>query len=145
MSDTNGNDACKTYLEQTKLLVTLASAFIIAPIALFEKLQTMNSLVIFMELGFVLSVFTGYVVFGTISGTQHKGEYNVYNSNTMLFSRIQIGLFLFGLVFFLLSVTRAPVNEPEEVTSCEHVIHSCHDKTTCKKINSKTCKHLSRH
>lgn len=99
------NDACKTYLEQTKLLVTLTSAFIIAPIAIFEKFQIMNLLVILMEISFILSVFAGYVVFGTIAGSQHTGECDVHNKRTKWSSLIQIVLFFLGIIFLLWNVS----------------------------------------
>lgn len=105
MADNPKNDACKTYLEQTKLLVTLASAFIIAPAVFLEKIDLFNCLSICMEICFILSVFTGYVVFGTISGTQYKNEFNVYNKGTTWFSRIQITFFILGLILLIINFT----------------------------------------
>ncbi|WP_299226565.1 hypothetical protein [uncultured Psychroserpens sp.] len=104
MADNPKNDACKTYLEQTKLLVTLSSAFIIAPAVFIEKIGFFSTISLFMEVCFVLSVFMGYVVFGTISGTQFKGEYNVYNKGTKIFSWLQISLFMIGLVLLLINL-----------------------------------------
>jgi hypothetical protein len=104
-TDNYRNDACKTYLEQTKLLTTLSSAFIIAPVALFEKFQNMNLLVILMEVFFIFSIFTGYVVFGTIAGTQHKGDCNVHNKGTTIFSWIQIVFFFLGITFLLINLS----------------------------------------
>lgn len=121
MSDNFKNEACKTYLEQTKLLVTLASAFIIAPIALFEKLQAMNSLIIIMELLFILSVFAGYVVFGSIAGSQHKGECDVYNIGTKIFSWVQIGFFFLGLILLLVNMAKMP-KQVEFKESCKNVV-----------------------
>lgn len=105
MADNPKNDACKTYLEQTKLLVTLASAFIIAPAVFIEKIDIFNWQSICMEVCFILSVFTGYIVFGTISGTQYKGDFNVYNKGTTWFSRIQIGFFILGLILLIINFT----------------------------------------
>mgnify|MGYP003660255409 CR=1 FL=1 len=107
MADNPKNDACKTYLEQTKLLVTLSSAFIIAPALFIEKIHFFNTTSILMEICFVLSVFMGYIVFGTISGTQFKGIYDVYNRGTRVFSWLQIGLFMFGLILFLIHLSQA--------------------------------------
>ena len=108
----NGNDpnankkeACKSYLEQTKLLTTLASAFIIAPVAFFKDLQSANlGGLIFMESLFVASVLCGYLVFGTISGTQNKGEYNVYRPATRLFSILQLAFYVIGLIVLIVSI-----------------------------------------
>lgn len=118
MSGNPKGDACKTYLEQTKLLVTLSSAFIIAPAFFSEKVNVFSCLSICMEICFILSVFVGYIVFGTISGTQHKGDYNVYNFGTRLFSFIQIGLFIIGLSLLIvnisLSMKSADRNQPDQ-------------------------------
>lgn len=120
MCENHKNEACKTYLEQTKLLVTLASAFIIAPIALFEKFQTMDNLTVLMEISFILSIFAGYVVFGSVSGTQYKGECNVYNIGTRIFSWVQIGLFFIGILLMLINISDTNnVHENQETTTSE--------------------------
>ncbi|GAB3892481.1 hypothetical protein GCM10028803_05350 [Larkinella knui] len=112
MADNPKNEACKTYLEQTKLLVTLASAFILAPSIFFEKFNFFDGLTIYYELCFVLSVLFGYVVFGTITGTQHKGEFNVYNRGTMWFSRGQFFLFILGIVLLMFSFNKLKKTSP---------------------------------
>ena len=110
MAENPKNEACKTYLDQTKLLVTLSSAFIIAPAIFIEKIGFFSTISIFMEACFVLSIFMGYIVFGTISGTQFKGEFDVYNKGTRIFSWAQIGFFMIGLVLLLINLSIIPKN-----------------------------------
>ena len=75
-------EACKTFVEQTKLLVGLASAFVVAPAAVVavSKLR-IDKWIIMAEILFIVSVFSGYIALGAIAGSQHKGEFNVYNDN----------------------------------------------------------------
>ncbi len=63
-------EACKTYIEQTKLLVTLSSAFLVAPAAIHAFIKhTGITIFIFAEVCFISSVLMGYVVLGTLSGS----------------------------------------------------------------------------
>ena len=103
-------EACKTYLEQTKLLVTLASAFIVAPPALFSLLRGKEAILlsspdirwmIGAEVLFVLSVLLGYVVVGTIAGEQDAGTYNVFRPATRISSLAQLAFYLLGLAAFV--------------------------------------------
>jgi hypothetical protein len=103
-------EACKTYLEQTKLLVTLASAFVVAPAAtipLFvgkDRLQAttaMLSCFLGAEMFFVFSVLSGYLVLGTIAGSQQANQFDVYRPATMFLSRAQIFCYLAGLGLFV--------------------------------------------
>lgn len=140
MADNHKNDACKTYLEQTKLLVTLASAFIIAPAIFIEKIDIFNWLSVFMELCFILSVFTGYIVFGTISGTQYKGEFNVYNKGTTWFSRIQIGFFILGLIFLTINFnstsSKPSINSKPPDTNADSIPKSPYHKDEIVQLNN---------
>lgn len=101
----NRLEACKTYIEQTKLLVTLASAFVVAPVAIvaldatrLEALRPHVCAVLSAESLFVLSVLAGYFVLGSLAGSQHNGTFNVYRSFTMIASLIQLSAYLVGLV-----------------------------------------------
>src|SRR5436190_12336517 len=103
-------DALKTFIEQTKLLVTLASGFIVAPaaaVSLFKSVQnpqtTHLSLPLFFsaEILLISSVVIGYVVLGTIAGSQHSGDFNVYRPATRICSVLQFFLYLGGLVCFV--------------------------------------------
>ena len=103
-------EACKTYIEQTKLLVTLSSAFLFAPVGLFTLLKDKSSIgvtgcilgwLIVMEILFVLSVLFGYVVHGTIAGSQSDNSFNVFRPATMVFSLLQLGSYLFGMMIFV--------------------------------------------
>jgi hypothetical protein len=103
-------DACKTYVEQTKLLVALSSAFIVAPAAMVplfhgeKALAVTNQIVrrfLIAEVLFVASVLAGYVVLATIAGFQHRGLYDVYRRATRIASICQIALYVVGLFFFV--------------------------------------------
>jgi hypothetical protein len=109
-------EAVKTYVDQTKLLVTLASAFLFAPAGLVGILKDkaavslsspqLCTLLIIQGL-FIFSVIAGYVVLGTIVGSLDEDRYDVYRPATMWFSRLQVFSYAVGLVvfaFFALSV-----------------------------------------
>ena len=98
-------EASKTYLEQIKLLITLASTFIVAPAVFYKDLITfhLNGL-LWMEISFIASVISGYVAVATISGTQFNGDYDINRKATRISSLVQLGLFLLGLVIFILSL-----------------------------------------
>ena len=106
----NRKDACKTYVEQTKLLVTLASSFLVAPaafIVLFTGEKDLGltlfqtTVFVISELAFVASVIAGYVVLGAITGSQHNGTYDVYRPATRISSLIQLALYVSGLAVFV--------------------------------------------
>lgn len=103
-------EACKTYIEQTKLLVTLASAFVVAPaaiVALFvgkgsiPATPTMLSKFLWAEGFFVCSVLMGYLVLATIVGSQHENVFNVYRIATRVCSWFQILTYIAGLAAFV--------------------------------------------
>lgn len=111
----NKKEACKTYIEQTKLLVALASVFLMAPAAFFslmkgkdgtqvigENLQTF----IIAELLFISSILLGYLVLGSIAGSQDEGKFNVYRPATLWLSRGQILSYILGLLFFVKLIYR---------------------------------------
>jgi hypothetical protein len=110
-SQINGpQEAVNTYIEQTKLLVSLASAFILAPAAALPFIGNTATIpshakflfLVWGEVLFVLSILAGYFVLGTIAGSQHLNKFDVYRAGTKWFSRIQIGFYVLGLVFFLI-------------------------------------------
>ena len=103
-------DALKTFVEQTKLLVTLASGFIVAPAAAVSLVRSSQrippvhlslSLFFSAEILLILSVVMGYVVLGSIAGSQFSGDFNVYRPATRLFSVLQLLLYLGGLCCFV--------------------------------------------
>ena len=105
-------EACKTYIEQTKLLVTLASAFIFAPAALVpwiagkdRALPNPDHQIIYLLLGaeasFVFSVMMGYVVLATIAGFQQVNKFDVNRPATRWCSILQIATYLLGLGVFV--------------------------------------------
>lgn len=103
-------EACKTFIEQTKLLVTLASAFVVAPAAVIPLFISKDHIPVaavlvrpFLcaEISFVFSVLAGYVVLATIAGYQHQGLFNVHRPATRISSLVQIILYLVGLWEFI--------------------------------------------
>lgn len=103
----NRKEACKTYIEQTKLLVTLSSAFLIPPAAIRTFVRFVNiPTFVLTEVSFVFSIITGYVVMGTIAGSQDIGEYDVYRLATRLLSFLQILFYLAGLVLFIVMIAK---------------------------------------
>jgi hypothetical protein len=106
----NGEEACKTFVEQTKQLITLASAFIFAPAAVQIILQlSIGKRLIIAEIFFIASVLAGYVALGSIAGSQHKGEFNVHNRNAKWSGLLQFFAYLAGLVLFILWFTSQPL------------------------------------
>jgi hypothetical protein len=112
-------EALKTYIEQTKLLVTLASGFVLAPPAVLTVLRAPDGKMLkFLPLRrfclaeglLVGSILAGYVVLGTIAGFQHRGDYDVHRPATRVSSIIQLTLYLAGIVVFL-SMTTAILSQ----------------------------------
>lgn len=98
----NRKEACKTFVDQTKLLTSLASAFIVAPAVILELIQaTSVRLIVIVEAFFVVSVLAGYLTIGSIADSQHKGQFNVYEAKTMTLGRIQFFSYLFGIIAFV--------------------------------------------
>jgi hypothetical protein len=104
-------EALKTFIEQTKLLVSLASGFVLAPPAVLSFLRrpdtrppsTVPWPAFFWAEGLLIaSILAGYVVLGTIAGSQHIGDYNVHRPATRISSIVQLLLYLAGIVVFLL-------------------------------------------
>jgi len=93
--------ACQTFVEQTKLLMSLASAFIVAP-PIVQSLASadLNWQFFLAELLFVTSVLSSYLTLGALTGTQHAGEYDVYRPAVMWCGRVQFFTYLCGLMLF---------------------------------------------
>lgn len=103
-------EATKTYIDQTKLLVTLASAFLFAPAGLVGILKDRGTAglaanhvcwFITAEIFFILSVLAGYIVLGSIVGSQHEGRFDVFRPATRYFSLFQFGCYVGGLIVFI--------------------------------------------
>ena len=99
--------ACNTFLDQTKQLMTLASAFVFAPAAvagwntaLATQLKDHVDSLIWLEAAFLLSLLCGYVTIGTIAGTQNSGQYDVYRPATRIAANAQFVLYVLGLILF---------------------------------------------
>ena len=104
-------EACRTYLEQTKLLTALASAFLLAPAALLGFLRPATGepassgewlLVAAGEFFLVSSIVLGYVVAGSLAGSQHDGNYDVYRPATRVASLAQLTSLLFGIACLMM-------------------------------------------
>lgn len=108
LSSPGRQDACKTFLEQTKQLTTLASTFLFAPAAFVTLTKDLAALhqstTIYWFLGaeacFLLSVVFGYVTIGTIAGTQNNGTYDVFRKATRICALIQFATYLIGILVF---------------------------------------------
>ncbi len=107
------SEACKTYIEQTKLLVTLASAFLIAPAVVIVRTSGQAVLqhrafwwFVSTEVCFVFSVLMGYFVLGSIAGSQDDGSFDVYRSATRGLSISQLISYLLGLVLFIVLIIK---------------------------------------
>ncbi len=99
-------EACKTYVEQTKLLVTLASALVVAPAAMIPLFSGTSHLIlssgmiwkfVCAEVAFIISVLAGYIVLASIAGYQHKNIFNVYRGATRYLSLFQLFMYVAGL------------------------------------------------
>src|SRR5262249_30311916 len=110
MATEGQKEAVKTYIEQTKLLVTLASTFLFAPAGLVTILKDRTSTrldgsqlfwFVAVEIVFILSVLAGYVVLASLSGSQATNEFNVYRPATRISSLIQFGTYVLGLIMFM--------------------------------------------
>jgi hypothetical protein len=115
MATEGQKESIRTYIEQTKLLVTLASAFLFAPAGFIGimKDRTASGLdksqlysFIGSEVLFIISVLAGYVVLGSLTGSQAAGDFDVYRPATRRSSLVQFGAYVFGLVVFLVLATK---------------------------------------
>lgn len=98
----NRKEACKTFVEQTKLLVTLASAFVVAPAAAKAILDLkIDRWIIGAEALFILSILGGYFALATVTGTQARGDFDVYRPATMASGNVQFFSYLIGLGIFM--------------------------------------------
>jgi uncharacterized membrane protein YdcZ (DUF606 family) len=108
--------ACETYVEQTKMFVSLASLFVLVPGGLISldkdiasRLAQHLTICIAAELFFVLSVLLGYLTLGSLAGSQDAGNYDVYRSATRVLSLSSVLSYLVGLVLFIVVVARIAV------------------------------------
>ena len=109
----NRKEACRTYVEQTRLLVTLASAFVLAPAAAIALVRPPGGVEVssaewWLFVGsnslIISSILCGYAVLGSIAGSQHSGTFNVFRPATRVLSLVQMGLYLLGVIALALFV-----------------------------------------
>ena len=112
-------EACKTYLEQTKLLVTLASAFLFAPAALIGILKDRSGMhiktaflhyLLVAEFCLLVSVVAGYVAIATVAGSQDRGDFDVFRFGTRVASLIQFGSYVGGVFVLLVQLLSFEMN-----------------------------------
>lgn len=105
--------ALQTFVEQTKLLVSLASGFVLAPPAVLSFLRRPDGRVpvalpwgrfICAEILLVLSILAGFVVLGTVAGSQHNGTFDVYRPFSRFSSVCQLVLYVAGIAMFLFMI-----------------------------------------
>ena len=102
-------EACKTFVEQTKLLVSLASAFVIAPPVVLSFMKIgLDWKIYIAETLFILSVLSGYVALGAIAGSQHVGSFDVHRKAVKRSGLIQFVCYVAGLALFLFWVLYRP-------------------------------------
>jgi hypothetical protein len=53
------------------------------------------------EVCFILSVLAGYVVLGSLTGSQYDGHFDVYRPTTFWVSRFQFATYVIGLIVFI--------------------------------------------
>lgn len=95
---TQRQEACKTYIEQAKLLTSLASAFIVAPAAILGFTRVSLTWQLLMaEVCFVASVFAGYISIGAIAGSQFEGKYNIHRTAVTWAGRLQSLAYIAGI------------------------------------------------
>jgi hypothetical protein len=97
-------DSVETYKDLTKLIITLSTGvFVLSPTFIgllkFGSIQSFTYLLV--SWGCLLtSILFGLFTLSTLAGTQHENKYNIDNSYTRWFARLQWGLFLGGIFFF---------------------------------------------
>lgn len=108
--DAGKEEALRTFIEQTKLLVSLASGFVLAPPAVLSFLRRPDGKIppvlpwgrfISAEALLISSILAGFVVLGTVAGSQYDGSFDVYRPATRISSLCQLFLYLAGIATFL--------------------------------------------
>lgn len=111
--------AVEKYLEQVRLLTTLASALLVSPAILVAILRFAGevpavaadlqqaSVYLFLSSGFlVLVIITTYLIYSSVVGRLVSGEVDLYRPATRVFSLLQILFLIAGVVFLVLFVNR---------------------------------------
>lgn len=100
-------EECQIYIKQTKLFMTLTSAFLLAPVALVMTLKDKSAtgfdgsaLAWFagVEALFACSVLSGFIVLDSLAKPQNDGSFDAFGKTTRLFSILQFRLFVAGIV-----------------------------------------------
>lgn len=106
----NRKEACRTYIDQTKLVVALASGFMLSPAVLISYVRNDKNahilharelvLLIAAEALFVFSILCAYIVLGAVAGEQDSGTFDVYRPVIRGFSIAQLFSYTAGLCLF---------------------------------------------
>jgi hypothetical protein len=126
-------EACKTYIEQTNLLVTLASAFLFAPAGLIaiakdrpDQFGSVDAwLFIGVEALFVLSVLSGYVTLGALTGSQDAEKFDVFDWAVRGWSLAQFALYVLGIVVFIVLAARTLLESANPVPNNVPCMYWC--------------------
>jgi len=106
--------AVDKYLEQVKILTTLASALLLSPgfvlallriredIGLSDK-QLLHATIAVggSSAAFLLTIFFTYFIYSSIAGDLNEGECNIYREETQRFSIMQFVAVLIGCSFYI--------------------------------------------
>jgi hypothetical protein len=106
--------AVDKYLEQVKILTTLASALLLSPgfvlallriredIGFSDKLLLQATIAVAgSSVAFVLTIFFTYFIYSSIAGDLNEGECNIYREETQRFSIMQFVAVLIGCSFYI--------------------------------------------
>ncbi|MEM1448705.1 MAG: hypothetical protein AAF726_11440 [Planctomycetota bacterium] len=93
--------ACETFIQQTKLLTSLASAFVVAPVLVKPDSIEVTGWLLAAEIALLVSLLAGYVTLAAVAGTQHKGKFNVYAPTIRVFAHAQFFPYVIGVALFL--------------------------------------------
>lgn len=100
-------EECQIYIKQTKLFMTLTSAFLFAPVALVMILKDKSAAeldgstlawFVAVEILFACSVLSGYIALNSLFKSQDNGSFDAFCKTTRLFSVLQFRLFVAGIV-----------------------------------------------
>ena len=95
--------AVEKYLEQVKVLTALATTLLLSPnlivalkkptesgaLAILELKPQLKGVLLTANIAFLVSILLTYLIYSSIVGSAHAGEYNVDRPATRLFSLLQ--------------------------------------------------------
>jgi hypothetical protein len=94
-------EACRTSIEQVKIIVYLALVFILST-NLLMLYKTPNWNLYLAESSLILSILFGFTTLGSIAGFQSLEKYDVYRPATRIGSILQLTFCVTGIVSYIL-------------------------------------------